>query len=452
MKEKESSHRQNILKRILQSKLLNRSVKTMALGALLSGKSMNSKAAEIQVRDTEIVPMERTTEAVPSSRITEQKITKLQKFSEIPELPIEQVALGNYTYIVDHKAWIEHDSIVVKCVDARYVQDLSLTDVACARECKALPKNEISEDGYIAFHRDPGVIGNDGKATYNGIISTDFNATKQSIVLMYCSNDEKIVRLAEQMINGDHKEVAEKIRRQIYHNDNTIASSEELKQIFASKEFQELKKNIKNLDNRTAFNRMYQQVCRSDVESSIDFQKQYALIFYGIGRVGNLNSLNQKIKQVNGENVDLTKVRPVVIASALSEMIAKGHGTLTSKPMMLKLQMLNNVSSTTNITNARVLGPAARAHANKMAQYDYLTMEMVKEMFGLTNNARFYEEIKKKIRKHEQLINRHQQKIIDQYFVNTSKMAQDALKIDMHKFSQQIKPIQVIINNRGRED
>ncbi len=454
MEEKESSRRRNILKRILQSKTLNRSVKTMVLGALLSGKSMNGKAAEVQVKDAEVAPVERTTEAMPSSRIAEQKITKLQKFSEIPELPIEQTSLVNRTYIVDHNAWIEHDRIVVKCVDARYVQDLSLTDVACARECKALPKNEISEDGYITFHRDPGVIGNDGKATYNGIISTDFNATKQSIVLMYCSNNEKIVRLAEQMINGDHKAEAEKIRRQIYHNDSTIASPEELKEIFVSKEFLNLKRNIKNLNNRAAFNRMYQRVCRSDVESSLDFQEQYALIFYGIGRGGNLNRLNQKIKQVNGANVDLTKVRPVVIAAALSEMIAKGHGTLTNKPMMLKLQMLNNVSSATNITNARVLGPAARAHADKMAKYDYLTLKMVTEMFDLTNNLRFYEGVKKKIQEHEQKIDRYQQKMMEQRFINTTKMAQDALKIDMPNTPRPIKidPLPIIIKNRGRED
>lgn len=83
---------------------------------------------------------------------------------------------------------------------------------------------------------------------------------------------------------------------------------------------------------------MYQRVCRSDYENSVAFQEDYALKFYGIGRKGNLNTLNQKVKQANGGKADLTKVRPAVIASALSEMIAKGHGTLAANPLALKLK------------------------------------------------------------------------------------------------------------------
>lgn len=71
-----------------------------------------------------------------------------------------------------------------------------------------------------------------------------------------------------------------------------------------------LKGKIKNLGSRSAFNRMYQRVCRSDYENSVAFQEDYALKFYGIiGRKGNLNTLNQKVKQANGGKADLTKVR-----------------------------------------------------------------------------------------------------------------------------------------------
>ena len=49
------------------------------------------------------------------------------------------------------------------------------------------------------------------------------------------------------------------------------------------------------------------------------------------------------MKQANGGKADLTKVRPAVIASALSEMIAKGHGTLAANPLALKLKTLNGM-------------------------------------------------------------------------------------------------------------
>lgn len=81
------------------------------------------------------------------------------------------------------------------------------------------------------------MIGSDGKSTYNGIISTDFNATKQSIVLMYCSNNEQVAALGRQMINGDHAETAERIRRQIYREDGTIVGPEELAKVLNGREF-----------------------------------------------------------------------------------------------------------------------------------------------------------------------------------------------------------------------
>ncbi len=404
MVEKENiERRRQLVKRVLQSKILNRTLKALVLSTFLSGKAMSSKAASLPVKDTPPEPTEQKLSGMPSQNLTEN-VDKLKKFADFPELSPDQAAVTAHTYIVDHNLWIISDSIVVKCVDSRYVQDLSLTDVACARECKALPKSAQTADGYISFQRDPGVIGYDGKATYNGIISTDFNATKQSIVLMYCSNNEKTAALGRQMINGDYTEIAARIRRQIYHDDGTIAEPRELLKILNGKDFLMLQGKIKNLGNRTAFNRMYQQVCRSDMENSIAFQEDYALKFYGVGRKGNLSTLNQKIKQANGGKADLTKVKPAVIASALSEMIAKGHGTLAANPMALKLTILNRTTAPTNISNARVLGPSARTQADKMAQYDYLTLKMVREMFSLSNNLAFYEAINQKVEAHEHML------------------------------------------------
>jgi|GEM_PF-840993 hypothetical protein len=426
MAEKEiNERRRGLLKRVLESKTLNRTLKTVVLSAFLSGKAMSSKAVEPQVKDAAVDAVEQKTEAMPSQRLSEN-YAKLQKFADFPELSPAQAAFVDHTYIVDHDLWIERDSIAVKCVDSRYVQDLSLTDVACARECKALPKSEQSADGYISFRRDPGVIGSDGKSTYNGIISTDFNATKQSIVLMYCSNNEQVAALGRQMINGDHAETAERIRRQIYREDGTIVGPEELAKVLNGRDFLSLKGKIKNLGSRSAFNRMYQRVCRSDYENSVAFQEDYALKFYGIGRKGNLNTLNQKVKQANGGKADLTKVRPAVIASALSEMIAKGHGTLAANPLALKLKTLNGTAASTNIINARVLGPSARAQADKMAKYDYLTLKLVREMFSLTNNLAFYEAVNKKIEEHEAVLEGCRQDLLNR---SLPQSVGDGLKI-----------------------
>lgn len=444
--------RRSLLQRIAQSKTLSRALKTAVLGSFLAGKAMNSQAVSLPTRDTAVDGVEQKTDAMPSQKLTKE-YSKLQKFADFPELSPEQADLVEHTYVIDHNFWIEHDSIVVKCVDARYVQDLSLTDVACARECKALPKSEQSKDGYISFRRDPGVIGNDGKATYNGIISTDFNATKQSIVLMYCSIDENIAKLGRQMINGDYAEAAERIRRQIYHSDSTIAQPAELAKILNGRDFAFLKNKIKNLGNRAAFNRMYQKVCRSDYESSVTFQEQYALFFYGIGRKGNLVTLNQRVKQANGGRADLTKVSPAVTASALSEMIAKGHGTLAANPIALKLKTLNNTLASTSITNARVLGPAARAQADKMVKYDYLTVKMAQEMFLLTNNLTFYEKINEQIAAFEQKINEARENAVN---APTLTHAQDALKMPTYqKDTHQLRPktdtlqLQNFIKERG---
>ena len=407
MSEKNLEHKkQRLLDKISQSSM-GKAVKAMALTTLLAGKSFGAKAATVDVKDAQTNAVEQRVNVMPSEQAPSFDIK--EKFSEIPSLSPYLAAFVDHTYIIDQKMWAERDSLIVKCVDSRYVQDLSLTDVACARECKALPKEKQSADGYISFNRDPGVIGSDGKATYNGIISTDFNATKQSIILMCCSNDEKIAALGRQMVNGDCSELANKIKKQIYHSDSTIVEPEELQKIFSSKEFILLRSKIKNQGNRAAFNQMYQRVCRSDYESSIKFQEQYALVFYGVGRKGNLNTLNQKVKEANGNKADLTKVNPAVIGAALSEMIAKGHGTLTSNPMMLKLSVLNNTSSSANITNARVLGPTARHQADKQGKYDYLTLKMVDELFSITNNLEFYEKVQQKVAEQEQQIERARQ-------------------------------------------
>lgn len=422
MSEEELEQRKkSLLERISQSSM-GKTVKAMALTTLLAGKTLGAKAATVEVKDAQTNATEQRVDAMPSSHI--QSYDKKEKFDDIPELPAHLAAFVDHTYIVDRKMWSERDSIVLKCVDSRYVQDLSLTDVACARECKALPKSKQSADGYISFHRDPGVIGSDGKATYNGIISTDFNATRQSIVLMCCSNDEKIAALGRKMINGDYSELAEKIRKQIYHSDSTIAEPAELQKIFNSKEFILLRSKIKNQGNRTAFNQMYQRVCRSDYESSIKFQEQYALVFYGVGRKGNLNSLNHKIKEVNGNKADLTKVNPAVIGAALSEMIAKGHGTLVANPMKLKLNVLNNTGSSANITNSRVLGPAARMQADKQNKYDYLTLKMVDELFSITNNLEFYEKVQQQVQQQEQMIEQQRQQELNR----SSDISRETLK------------------------
>ena len=177
MAEKEiNERRRGLLKRVLESKTLNRTLKTVVLSAFQSGMAMRSKAdatqdkeaAEPQVKDAAVDAVEQKTEAMPSQRLSEN-YAKLQKFADFPELSPAQAAFVDHTYIVDHDLWIERDSIAVKCVDSRYVQDLSLTDVACARECKALPKSEQSADGFISFRRDQGEIGSGGKSTYNGI-------------------------------------------------------------------------------------------------------------------------------------------------------------------------------------------------------------------------------------------------------------------------------------------
>ena len=424
-----SEKKQGLLERISQSKMA-KAVKTVALTALLSGKTMGAKAVETEVEDAKQDKIELS--------VTSSTPQKIQKFEDIPELPVELASFVDHTYIVDQKMWAERDSIVVKCVDSRYVQNLSLTDVACARECKALPKSQQSEDGYISFNRDPGVIGSDGKATYNGIISTDFNATRQSIVLMCCSNDEKIAALGRQMVNGDCKDLVERVKKQVYREDGTLAEPAELQKVFAGRDFALLRGKIKNQGNRAAFNQMYQKVCRSDVESSIKFQEQFALTFYGIGRKGNLSTLNQKIKEANGGKADLTKVKPAVIGSALSEMIAKGHGTLTSNPMMLKLSVLNNTSSATNITNSKVLGPAARMQADKQSQYDYLTMRMVDELFLLTNNTEFYGKVQEKVQANEQNIEEFKKEEQKRSIYNY----RDALKLS----DPEIKPEQIKID------
>lgn len=395
--------KKRLLDKISQSSM-GKAVKAMALTTLLAGKSLGSKAATVDVKDAQTNAVEQRVNAMPSEQMA--SFDKKEKFNEIPELSPYVAAFVDHTYIIDQKMWSERDTIVLKCVDSRYVQDLSLTDVACARECKALPKDRQTADGYISFNRDPGVIGSDGKATYNGIISTDFNATKQSIILMCCSNDEKIAALGKQMVNGDCSELISRIKKKIYHEDGTTASPAELQKTFADKDFIFMRNKIKNRDNRAAFNLMYQKVCRSDVESSIKFQEQYALVFYGIGRKGNLTTLNQKIKEANGNKADLTKVNPAVIGAALSEMIAKGHGTLAANPMMLKLNVLNNTGSSTNITNARVLGPTARQQADKQSKYDYLTLKMVDELFSITNNLDFYEKVQQKVAEQEQQIER----------------------------------------------
>ena len=269
MAEKEiNERRRGLLKRVLESKTLNRTLKTVVLSAFLSGKAMSSKAVEPQVKDAAVDAVEQKTEAMPSQRLSEN-YAKLQKFADFPELSPAQAAFVDHTYIVDHDLWIERDSIAVKCVDSRYVQDLSLTDVACARECKALPKSEQSADGYISFRRDPGVIGSDGKSTYNGIISTDFNATKQSIVLMYCSNNEQVAALGRQMINGDHAETAERIRRQIYREDGTIVGPEELAKVLNGRDFLSLKGKIMVCDAiNTAMRELFLQIVYGRTQSA----------------------------------------------------------------------------------------------------------------------------------------------------------------------------------------
>lgn len=132
------------------------------------------------------------------------------------------------------------------------------------------------------------------------------------------------------------------------------------------------------------------------------------------------------MKQANGGKADLTKVRPAVIASALSEMIAKGHGTLAANPLALKLKTLNGTAASTNITNARVLGPSARAQADKMAKYDYLTLKLVREMFSLTNNLAFYEAVNKKIEEHEAVLESCRQDLLNR---SLPQSVGDGLKI-----------------------
>lgn len=422
---------QNILQKITKSKTLRPAIKVAVLSAFLSGKAMNSEAATIEVRDAETNRIEMVSSKTPGITKTDNaKWQKMKSFSEIPELSLEDATFVDHTYIIDHNAWMNDDSIVVKCVDLRHVQDISLTDIACSRECHALPKSAVAEDGYVTFDRDPGVIGSDGRSTYNGMFSTDFNSSRQSIALMYCSNDSNEVKLGQQMIGGNHDELAQKIRNRLYNNDSTIVSPQQLAQVLNSSDFRILKNRVKNSTNRSAFNLMYQKVCRSNEAASVDFQEHYMLNFYGVGRVGNLYTLNEKIKEVNGKENDLTKVKPSVIGAALSEMIAKGHGTLSaSDAENLRLQRLNDTSSNSSITNARVLGNNARIQADKMDQYDYLTLKMAKEMFYVTNNVSFYNKVMEKVDEHEQKIIERNEEIL--YGGMNKKLEQptDAIKV-----------------------
>lgn len=426
--------RRKLVEKILQSRNFGLKVKGLFLGSLLtiSSNTAGAKAASLPERDAEAPRVAQTIRHLPSS-VVAGEYEKLKKFADFEELSPAQTGVVGHTYIVDHNVWIEHDSIVIKCVDSRYVQQLSLTDVACARECKPLDKSKQSADGYISFNRDPGVIGNDGKATYNGIISTDFNATRQSIVLMYCHPDKGISALGQQMINGDYQEIRDRLRRQIYPGEGRIADSETLVEVFNSKDFALLRGKIKNQTNRRDFNLMYQKVCRSDVESSLAFQEIYALTFYGVGRKGNLRTLNERIKKANGGKADLSKVRPAVIGAALSEMIAKGHGTLAASPEKLKLSVLNNTSLAGNITNAGVLGATARKQADKMSEYDYLTENMLRELLAVTGDSSFFTAVYEKIQAHEAMLAKEYEKHMENMQTARQTLLRDALRIEAPK-------------------
>ena len=85
MAEKEiNERRRGLLKRVLESKTLNRTLKTVVLSAFLSGKAMSSKAVEPQVKDAAVDAVEQKTEAMPSQRLSEN-YAKLQKYADYPE-------------------------------------------------------------------------------------------------------------------------------------------------------------------------------------------------------------------------------------------------------------------------------------------------------------------------------------------------------------------------------
>lgn len=94
MAEKEiNERRRGLLKRVLESKTLNRTLKTVVLSAFLSGKAMSSKAVEPQVKDAAVDAVEQKTEAMPSQQLSEN-YAKLQKFADFPELSPAQAALS----------------------------------------------------------------------------------------------------------------------------------------------------------------------------------------------------------------------------------------------------------------------------------------------------------------------------------------------------------------------
>ena len=112
MAEKEiNERRRGLLKRVLESKTLNRTLKTVVLSAFLSGKAMSSKAVEPQVKDAAVDAVEQKTEAMPSQRLSEN-YAKLQKFADFPELSPAQAAFVDHTYIVERDQTIYRTDVL----------------------------------------------------------------------------------------------------------------------------------------------------------------------------------------------------------------------------------------------------------------------------------------------------------------------------------------------------